>query len=56
MSRQARNTPGGMVYHVLNRANGRLRLFRKDEDFLAAVRRVGMEPFQKAIYYEGENL
>jgi len=23
------------VYHVLNRANGRLRLFRKDEDFLA---------------------
>jgi sulfite reductase (NADPH) hemoprotein beta-component len=28
----------------------------KDEDFLAAVRRVGMEPFQKAIYYEGENL
>ena len=35
MSRQARNTPGGLVYHVLNRANGRLRLFRKDEDFLA---------------------
>jgi putative transposase len=23
------------VYHVLNRANGRLRLFKKDEDFLA---------------------
>jgi putative transposase len=35
MSRQARNTPGGLVYHVLNRANGRVRLFRKDEDFLA---------------------
>ena len=35
MSRQARNTPGGLVYHVLNRANGRLRRFRKDEDFLA---------------------
>ncbi|MGD0464666.1 MAG: transposase [Tepidisphaeraceae bacterium] len=35
MSRQARNTPAGLVYHVLNRANGRLRLFRKDEDFLA---------------------
>jgi putative transposase len=35
MSRQARNAPGGLVYHVLNRANGRLRLFRKDEDFLA---------------------
>jgi len=24
-----------MVYHVVNRANGRLRLFRKDDDFLA---------------------
>jgi putative transposase len=35
MSRLARNAPGGLVYHVLNRANGRLRLFRKDEDFLA---------------------
>ena len=27
--------PGGIVYHVLNRANGRLRLFKKDDDFLA---------------------
>jgi putative transposase len=35
MPRQARNAPGGYVYHVLNRANGRLRLFRKDADFLA---------------------
>ena len=35
MPRLARNTPGGLVYHVLNRANGRLRLFKKDEDFLA---------------------
>lgn len=26
---------GGYVYHVLNRANGRLRIFRKDSDFLA---------------------
>ncbi len=26
---------GGYVYHVLNRANGRLRIFRKDGDFLA---------------------
>jgi putative transposase len=25
---------GGYVYHVLNRANGRLRIFRKDGDFL----------------------
>jgi sulfite reductase (NADPH) hemoprotein beta-component len=28
----------------------------KDEDFLATVRRVGLEPFQKAIYFAGENL
>ncbi len=28
----------------------------KDEDFLAAVRRIGMEPFQKAIYFAGDNL
>jgi putative transposase len=35
MPRIARIAPGGYVYHVLNRANGRLRLFKKDEDFLA---------------------
>jgi len=35
MPRIARIAPGGIVYHVLNRANGRLRLFKKDEDFLA---------------------
>ena len=34
----ARNAPGGLVYHVLNRANGRLRLFKKDDDFLAFQR------------------
>ena len=28
-------TLGGYVYHVLNRANGRLRIFRKESDFLA---------------------
>ena len=35
MPRQARKALGGVVYHVLNRANGRLRLFKKEEDFLA---------------------
>jgi len=35
MPRIARVAPGGLVYHVLNRANGRLRLFKKDDDFLA---------------------
>jgi putative transposase len=38
MPRTARISPGGMVYHVLNRANGRLRLFKKDDDFLAFER------------------
>jgi putative transposase len=35
MPRLARVAPGGLVYHVLNRANGRLRLFKKPEDFAA---------------------
>ena len=38
MPRTARNAPGGLVYHVLNRANGRLRLFKKEDDFLAFER------------------
>ncbi|MGD1278615.1 MAG: transposase [Tepidisphaeraceae bacterium] len=35
MPRMSRNAPGGLVYHVLNRANGRLRLFKNKDDFLA---------------------
>ena len=35
MPRIPRKAPGGLVYHVLNRANGRLRLFKKEEDYLA---------------------
>jgi len=38
MPRHARVIVGGYVYHVLNRANGRLRLFRKDADFAAFER------------------
>ena len=38
MPRIARCAPGGLVYHVLNRANGRLRLFKKPEDYLAFER------------------
>lgn len=30
--------PGGLVYHVLNRSAGRIRLFRKDADFEAFER------------------
>jgi len=35
MPRQKRIAKGNLVYHVLNRANGRLRIFKKAEDFIA---------------------
>lgn len=35
MPRIGRAAPGGKVYHVLNRANGRQQLFRKEGDYLA---------------------
>jgi putative transposase len=35
MPRSPRIAPGGFVYHVVNRANGRLRLLRTDDDVLA---------------------
>jgi putative transposase len=38
MPRRARAIVGGYPYHVLNRANGRLRLFRKPADFAAFER------------------
>ncbi len=49
MGRPLRHAPGGLVFHVLNRANARQPIFKKDEDYrafervLAAVQeRVGM--------------
>ena len=35
MPRTARVAPGGMVYHVLNRDVGRMRLFHTDADYAA---------------------
>jgi putative transposase len=35
MPRTARIAPAGYVQHVLNRANGRLKIFRTERDFLA---------------------
>jgi putative transposase len=51
MSRPKRITLGGYVYHVLNRANGRLRIFRKKDDFLAFenILAEGIENFQMRI-------
>lgn len=49
MGRPHRAAQGGLVYHVLNRANARMPLFEKDEDYEAfekvleeAVERTGM--------------
>ena len=42
MPRIARVAPGGMVYHVLNRGVGRMRLFLSDADY-AAWERVILE-------------
>src|SRR6266853_483700 len=38
MPRQARNAPGGMVFHVLNRAVARHAIFQKDGDYEAFER------------------
>src|SRR4051812_22663538 len=37
MPRTARAAVGGTVYHVLNRGNGRMRIFRKPADYLAFI-------------------
>jgi putative transposase len=38
MPRPLRSAPGGFVYHVLNRANGKRRIFEHDRDYLAFER------------------
>jgi putative transposase len=38
MPRTARAIEGGMIYHVLNRGNGRMRIFRKSGDYEAFER------------------
>jgi len=38
MARPARKVAAGGFYHVLNRGNGRMTLFHKDEDFLAFLK------------------
>jgi putative transposase len=38
MPRSARQTPGGYVYHALNRGTARLKLFRKAADYAAFLR------------------
>jgi putative transposase len=38
MSRTARSAPAGLIYHVLNRSVGRMKMFRRDADFDAFER------------------
>lgn len=42
MPRTARATPAGLIYHILNRSVGRMRMFRRDSDF-EAFQRVMLE-------------
>jgi putative transposase len=46
MPRSARSLVGGYGYHVLNRANGKLRLFKKEADFMA-FEQVMAEAFER---------
>jgi putative transposase len=38
MPRTKRKCPGGFVYHALNRSNGRLKIFKRPDDFAAFER------------------
>ena len=38
MPRRARLAPGGLVYHVLNRSVGKMKMFRRDGDYEAFLR------------------
>jgi putative transposase len=46
MGRPHRAADGGLIYHVLNRANARMTIFEKPEDF-AAFERVLEEAVQR---------
>ena len=46
MSRGPRAAPGGLVYHVLNRTVGRMKMFRHDRDF-EAFGRVMTEAYER---------
>ena len=49
MPRRPRVTPGGLIYHVLNRAVARLTLFQKDSDY-EAFERVMTEAMDIPLY------
>ncbi|HEY2588535.1 MAG TPA: hypothetical protein VGI81_22530 [Tepidisphaeraceae bacterium] len=43
MPRTARAAAGGVVYHVLNRGNGRMGVFRKPGDYQAFVELLALD-------------
>lgn len=51
MPRTARSIEAGLIYHVLNRGNGRMRIFHKDGDFEAFERVLaeGLERYPVAL-------
>src|SRR5437763_876319 len=49
MGRALRAAAGGLVYHVLNRANGRLPLFDKDGDYEAFANRSRVERWRGGL-------
>jgi len=51
MPRPLRRCPGGLVYHVLNRAVGRRQIFFKDGDY-AAFERVLARAMERAAGME----
>ena len=42
MPRPVRFTPGGLCFHVINRGNGRAKVFRKRSDYLAFLRMLSL--------------
>ena len=52
MPRTARSAVGGLVYHVLNRGNGRMQIFRKTGDYQAFVEllNLGKERAQVEVF------
>ena len=54
MPRTARNSVGGMIYHVVNRANSRRRLFYTDKDYVAFLQ-VLLEAHRRGAETETES-
>ncbi len=61
MVRTARAARGGVIYHVLNRGNGRMAVFREPGDYLSFVelliagkQRASVEVFGQELAHAGE--